>query len=86
MPAARRRKPAQGVEDRLDKSTDLGSGNGVVADMRRDDLGSEGEKLASFDALAFGHFHSLQIAAAAAGDVEQYSSDARLTSGGICQS
>ena len=66
-----RRKPAQGVESRLDKSTDLGSGNGVVADMRRDDLGSESEKLASIDALVFGHLRSLRTAAATAGAVEQ---------------
>ena len=49
------------------RRTDLGARNGVVADMRRDDLGSEGEKLASIDALVFGHARPLQIAAAAAG-------------------
>ena len=64
-------KSAQRVEDRLDQRTDLGARNGVVADMRRDDLGSESEKLASIDALVFGHVRSLRIAAAAAGAVEQ---------------
>ena len=40
--------------------------DGVVADMRRDDLGGEGEKLAAIDALVFGHARPLQTASVAA--------------------
>ena len=34
---------------------DVRTRDGVVADMRRDDLGGKGEKLAAVDALVFGH-------------------------------
>ena len=40
------RQPAQRVEDRLDQPADLGAPDGVVADMRRDDLGGKGEEFA----------------------------------------
>ena len=50
-----RRQPAQRVENRLDQRADLGARDGVVADMRRNDLGGKGEKLASIDGLVFGH-------------------------------
>jgi hypothetical protein len=56
-----RPKSAQGVEDRLDQRTDLGARNGVVADMRRDDLGGEGEKLAAIDALVFRQLRSPRV-------------------------
>ena len=36
-------------------AADVGARDGVVADMRRHDLGGEGEKLASIDGLVFGH-------------------------------
>lgn len=49
-------KPPEGVEHRLDQPGDLGAGDGV-ADMRRDDLGGEGEELAPVDGLV-GHCRS----------------------------
>ena len=48
-------QPAQRVEDRLDQPADVRARDGVVADMRRDDLGGEGEELAPIDALVLGH-------------------------------
>ena len=55
-----RRQPAQRVEDRLDQRADLRSRDGVVADMRRDDLGGKGEQLAPVDALVLGHLRPLR--------------------------
>jgi hypothetical protein len=56
------RQPAQRIEDRLDERPDLGAADGVVADMRRDDLGGEGEKLAAVDDNVFGHSRVLWAA------------------------
>ena len=49
--SAVRRQPSERVEDRLNQPTQLRACDGVVADMRRDDLGSQGEKLAAIDTL-----------------------------------
>ena len=54
------RQPAERVEDRLDQRGDIRAGDGVVADMGRDDLGCEGEKLAAVDTLVFGHLRPLR--------------------------
>ena len=43
-------------------AADVAARDGVVADMRRHDLGGEGEELASIDGLVFGHARPLQKA------------------------
>ena len=53
-------QPAEHVEDRLDQRRDLRAGDGVVADMCRDDLGCEGEKLDAVGSLVFGHLRPLR--------------------------
>ena len=64
-----RRQAVQRVEDGLDQRADLGSRNGVVADMRRHDLGSEGEKLTALDALVVGHPGPLRLSLCRTGEV-----------------
>ena len=44
-------KPSVRVKDRLNEHGDLGASDGVVADVRRDDLGGQREELAPLDLL-----------------------------------
>ena len=53
-------KSAQRVEDRLDQRADLVPADGVVADMRRDDLGCECEQLGAVDTLVFSYCRTLE--------------------------